>query len=271
MTDKRNFQTLSRLGDKFTRRADISLKTACTEYIGTNRKPDVLRILRTQNLLDYASNGLSHEILDLGHEYFTSDNDRRERGDRLVQSIKLPEVWNVKPGTEIFISGLNALRLKRDYFDSRMMALIDPPKRSRLKGLRIEQILATLDLDAISEADDEDIPVVEQVKDESDPWLNVAMSMAQMGNERAARALTYLTRKRTMAMLNETGSRVGVNLEAGQGRQEHFYRFLSHQMRALHDEQAIFISVELFDQYLDQVAATTVEAFLGFSPELARV
>lgn len=264
---KRTLTVLDRATLEFLSKAHYSVKTASTEIIGTNKKPDVMRVLRTQGLLDYSGAGTEHEILEPGHRYFVTDTDRRNSANsQLVPHAKLPGIWNEKPGTEIFISGRNALELKRDHFDKRIMDIIDPPRASRRNGLRMDELLAKLDsLDELPITTDEDVPLSEQLP-ENNRWLDMAQQMATSGNEAGARALQYLSLPRTMAMVNELGKRAGINL-SGTGREQHLYRFCSFRMRWLMDSGLVFPSEELLQQYLDQVAEMTAELFLGYSPE----
>ena len=264
---KRVLSVLDRVTLEYLSKAHYSVKTASTEIIGTNKKPDVMRVLRTQGLLEYSGAGTEHEILESGHRYFVTDTDRRNSSNsQLVPHAKLPGIWNEKPGTEIYISGRNALELKRDHFDKRIMDIIDPPRASRRNGLRMDELLAKLDsLDELPVSTDEEVPLSEQLPENS-RWLDMAQSMAIDGNEAGARALQYLSSSRTMAMINELGQRAGVNL-GGAGREKHLYRFCSYRMRYLLDSGLVFPSDELKQQYLDQVAEVTAEVFLGYSPE----
>jgi hypothetical protein len=263
---KRILTVLDRATLEFLSKAHYSVKTASTEIIGTNKKPDVMRVLRTQGLLEYSGAGTEHEILEPGHRYFVTDGDRRNSNGQLVPHAKLPGIWNEKPGTEIFISGRNALELKRDHFDKRIMDIIDPPRASRRNGLRMDELLAKLDsLDELPVTTDEDVPLSEQLP-ESNRWLDMAQEMAIEGNEAGARALQYLSNSRTMAMVNELGKRAGINL-GGPGREQHLYRFCSFRMRWLMDSGMVFPNEQLLQQYLDQVAEMTAELFLGYSPE----
>jgi hypothetical protein len=263
---KRILTVLDRATLEFLSKAHYSVKTASTEIIGTNKKPDVMRVLRTQGLLEYSGAGTEHEILEPGHRYFVTDGDRRNSNSQLVPHAKLPGIWNEKPGTEIFISGRNALELKRDHFDKRIMDIIDPPRASRRNGLRMDELLAKLDsLDELPVTTDEDVPLPEQLP-ESNRWLDMAQEMAIDGNEAGARALQYLSNSRTMAMVNELGKRAGINL-GGPGREQHLYRFCSFRMRWLMDSGLVFPNEQLLQQYLDQVAEMTAELFLGYSPE----
>ena len=270
MTTKRTLTVLDRVTLEYLSKAHYSVKTASTEIIGTNKKPDVMRVLRTQGLLEYSGAGTEHEILDPGHRYFVTDGDRRNGNSQLVPHAKLPGCWNEKPGTEIYISGRNALELKRDHFDSRIMSIIDPPRQSRRNGLRMDELLAKLDsLDELPTTADEDVPLAEQLP-EQNAWLELAQQMAASGNEAGARALQYLTHRRTMAMVNELGQRAGINL-SGAGREAHLYRFCSFRMRWLMDNELVFLNDDQLEEYLDQVAVTTAEVFLGYSPETAMV
>lgn len=270
MATKRTLSVLDRATLEFLSKAHYSVKTASTEIIGTNKKPDVMRVLRTQGLLEYSGAGTEHVILDAGHRYFVTDTDRRMGNSQLVPHAKLPGVWSEKPGTEIYISGRNALELKRDHFDKRIMDVIDPPRLSRRNGLRMDELLAKLDnLDELPVSSDEDVPMAEQITD-ADPWFELAQEMAAGGNEAGARALQYLTHRRTMAMVNELGQRAGINLH-GNGREDHLYRFCSFRMRWLMDNGLVFATDDQLQSYLDQVAETTVEVYLGYSPETAMV
>lgn len=270
MATKRNLTVLDRVTLEFLSKAHYSVKTASTEIIGTNKKPDVMRVLRTQGLLEYSGAGTEHVILDAGHRYFVTDTDRRMGNSQLVPHAKLPGIWNEKPGTEIYISGRNALELKRDHFDKRIMDVIDPPRLSRRNGLRMDELLAKLDsLDELPVATDEEVPLAEQLN-EADPWFELVQQMAAGGNEAGARALQYLTTRRTMAMVNELGQRAGINLH-GKGREDHLQRFCSFRMRWLMDSGLIFATDDQLQGYLDQVAETTVEVYLGYSPETAMV
>jgi hypothetical protein len=264
---KRTLTVLDRVTLEYLSKAHYGVKTASTEIIGTNKKPDVMRVLRTQGLLEYSGAGTEHEILEPGHRYFVTDNDRRNSSTaQLVPHAKLPGIWNEKPGTEIYISGRNALELKRDHFDKRIMDIIDPPRASRRNGLRMDELLAKLDsLDELPVSTDEEVPLSEQLP-ERNAWLEMVQGMAASGNEAGARALQYLSSSRTMAMINELGQRAGVNL-GGAGREQHLYRFCSYRMRYLLDCGLVFPSDELKQQYLDQVAEVTAEVFLGYSPE----
>ena len=267
MPSKRTLTVLDRETLKYLSKAFYSVKTTCTEIIGTNKKPDVMRVLRTQGLLEYSGAGTEHEILDAGHRYFVSDTDRRTSNNQLVPHAKLPGIWSEKPGTEIYISGRNALELKRDYFDKRIMDVIDPPRMSRRNGLRMDELLSKLDtLEDLPVATDEEVPIAEQVNCDN-PWFEIAQKMQASGNCAGARALQYLTHNRTMALINELGQRAGVNLQ-GKGREEHLYRFCSFRMRWLIDGGMVFINDEQKDAYLEQVADTTVERYLGYSPEM---
>jgi hypothetical protein len=228
-----------------------------------------MRVLRTQGLLEYSGAGTEHEILEPGYQYFTSDTDRRQTANgQLMAVAKLPAIWGEKPGTEVYITGRNALELKRDHFDKRIMDIIDPPRASRRNGLRMDELLAKLDsLDELPTSTDEDVPMAEQLP-EQNAWFEMAQEMAISGNEAGARALQYLTHSRTMAMINELGQRAGINLN-GNGREAHLYRFCSFRMRWLMDSGLVFPKEQLLQQYLDQVAEMTVEVFLGYSPEMA--
>jgi len=267
MAAKQTLTVLDRATLAFIAKSHYSIKTATTDIIGTNKKADVLRVLRTQRLLDYNGAGTAHEIQPAGHRYFVSDGDRRLSNQQLVPHAKLPNIWQEKPGTEVYISGRAALELKRDHFDSRLMALIEPPRQSRRRGLQVEELLAKVDnLDDLPLADGEDVPVQEYL--DNDPWMQHAIRMMERGNEQGGRALAYLVQPRTMALLNETGQRAGVNLNRD-GREEHLLTFCSYRMRWLMGEDMVFASKAMQAEYLDMVAAMTAEKFLGFSPEAA--
>ena len=78
MTEKRNHKILEKITLDHIAKSTFSLKTASTEVIGTNRKHDVMRVLRSLLLIDYNSRGNEHIILELGHRYFVSDESRRK-------------------------------------------------------------------------------------------------------------------------------------------------------------------------------------------------
>ena len=278
MTEKRNHKILEKITLDHIAKSTFSLKTASTEVIGTNRKHDVMRVLRTLHLIDYNNRGNEHIILELGHRYFVSDERRRKADMNLFPYLIQGESWEDNFGSEIFMTGRNALQLKRDYFDDAIMMLIDPPKQSRRNGLRIDALLNNEDIsdselldinevaDETSELDYEFVENKSLVGIQSnDKWIEIASRMAASGNEAGARALAYLTRPRTMSLINELGKRVGINLK-GEGREDHLYRFCSFRMRDLLKSNSIFLLHEMQDAYLDSVAELTIEKFLGFNP-----
>jgi len=268
MAAKQTLTVLDRATLAHISKAHYSVKTATTEIIGTNKKADVLRILRTQRLLDYNGAGTAHEIQPAGCRYFVTDSERRQSNQQLVPHANLPAIWKEKPGSEVYISGRAALELKRDHFDSRLMTLIEPPRLSRRRGMQVEELLSKIEnLDELPVTDEEDLPIQEQLFCDSF-WMKKAMRMMERGNEQGGRALAYLVQPRTMAILNETAQRAGVSFRREE-RHDHLHLFCSYRMRWLLEEGMIFADKAMKEEYLEVVADMTAEKFLGFSPEAA--
>tara|TARA_Y100000589_G_scaffold1864_1_gene1707 strand:- start:2164 stop:3030 length:867 start_codon:yes stop_codon:yes gene_type:complete len=279
MSSNYSHKTLNDLANNYLSNATLSLKAVSKDLLQTNRIPDVLRICRTQELLDYDPTGRKHYIKEIGYEYFSSDKERREKNLSLFPFENNSDFWKNNAGSEIFLTGRSALKLRRDYFDDTIMLLIDPPRGTN-KNISVEETL--FDRFQFIESQDyfepelfdesnEDFGLLKDPVDEFnsfdiDPdWQELAFRMARNGNESGARAIKYLTNPRTMALLNELASRVGIDL-MGDERKNLLYRFCSFQMRKLLDENGIFLISVLEDKYFDNVANFTVDLFLGFNP-----
>ena len=279
MSSNYSHKTLNDLANNYLSNATLSLKAVSKDLLQTNRIPDVLRICRTQELLDYDPTGRKHYIKEIGYEYFSSDKERREKNLSLFPFENNSDFWKNNAGSEIFLTGRSALKLRRDYFDDTIMLLIDPPRGTN-KNISVEETL--FDRFQFIESQDyfepelfdesnEDFGLLKDPVDEFnsfdiDPdWQELAFRMARNGNESGARAIKYLTNPRTMVLLNELASRVGIDL-MGDERKNLLYRFCSFQMRKLLDENGIFLISVLEDKYFDNVANFTVDLFLGFNP-----
>ena len=257
---------------RWINRQPLSMKTTCVEVLGTQNKTDVMRVLRTQDMLTYVNSGGRHEILLAGQFYFTYDAERREQGKQLVPDINLGDDWQSKAGSEIYITPINALRLKKDLFDERLMHLIDPPKLAVRKGLRARQEMKQLpDLDEMlaMETYDEEL-----ISDDapSDPFRNKCVSLlldALAKGEKpadAVRAGAWLTSTKIKALLNETAERADVELTNLSEGRTHIEKFCSYPMQQLLD-QVLTSDAEL-KVYLQSVIDTPAEVFLGYTPEL---
>ena len=279
MNQKRNHKIIEKITLQHIERSTFSLKTASTDLIGTNKKPDVLRVLRCLGFIDYSPTGKEHIILGPGLRYLVSDKLRRKSDSNLFQYSYPVDSWDENFGSEIYITGRNALELKRDHFDNLIMMLLEPPKIARRNGLKVDALIntsinteddETIDIQNMNQEDEEfsflfdsnDNSYKEEIKDK---WVDIASRMAASGNESGARALVYLSRPRTMALINELGKRVGIDLK-GEARNNHLFRFCSFRMRELLKTNAIFLFQETQEDYLDAVAEMTTESYLGFNP-----
>lgn len=254
---------------RFINRQPLSLKTACVEVLGTNRKTDVLRVLRTQHLLGYINGGGCHEILPAGEFYFTHDADRRAAGKQLVVGAPLGDNWADSAGTEIYITPINTFRLKKEFFDQRIMQMIDPLPPAVRNGLAASQAMAGVDLDQleVSAAAAFDEPAASGLGLDNEPMQQLSALMARGESIPASlRAAAYLHLPRTMALLNETAERAGVDLSDRKVASEHVGRWCSYPMNELLLD--VFPNAKAWNTYLAKVATVTAEAWLGYAPEL---
>jgi hypothetical protein len=264
---------VSAIQSRFINAQPLSLKTACVEVLGTQRKTDVLRVLRTCNILDYSAGGSRHEILGPGFRYFTYDLDRREAKQQLIPTLNLGPDWANRAGTEIYITPMNALCLKRDVLDPRVMQLLDPPSRATRNGLAADELVSEVggDLGALeellSETSAEDL--LDADEDTTTGWRAQALSAMANGAEVPAhvRAGAYLENDRVRALLNETAVKVGIDLSNTQAGIEHVTNWCSFTMRQ--ELENVFESDADWNRYLAGVQEMTAEAWLGYSPEFA--
>ena len=279
MSSNYSHETLDNVIKNYLSNSTLSLKAVSKDLLQTNRVADVLRTCRTLELLDYDPTGRKHYIKENGYSYFTSDTDRRAKNLSLFPFEDNNDFWKNNAGSEIFLTGRNALKLRKDHFDDPIMLLIDPPRR-RNKAISVEETLFdrfqfvesqdSFKSDLFDESD-EDLGILKDSVDgfnsfDIDPdWQELALRMARNGNESGARAIRYLTNPRTMALLNELASRAGIDLR-GEESKDFLYRFCSFQMRKLLDENGIFLISSLEDRYFDNVADFTADLFLGFNP-----
>lgn len=254
---------------RFINRQPLSMKTACVEVLGTNRKTDVLRVLRTQWLLGYIKGGGCHEILPAGEFYFTHDADRRQAGKQLITSAPLGDNWADNGGSEIYITPINTFRLKKEFFDQRIMQMIDPLRPAIRNGLAASQAMAGVDLDQleVSAAAALDEPTSGGLQYENEAMEKLSSCMAQ-GEDvpPSLRAAAYLHMPRTMALLNETAERAGIDLSDRVEASEHVGRWCSYPMNELLLD--VFPNAKAWNTYLAKVSQVTAEAWLGYAPEL---
>lgn len=252
---------------RFMRRQPVSLKTACVEVLGTQNKTNVMRVLRTQDLIGYVNGGGRHEILERGNFYFTYDAERRAEGKQLVPGLHLPDDWAQRAGSEIYISPMNTLKLMRELFDVRMMGLIEPPKLIMRQGMKRQQQLALIEhLDEI----DEEFNEVDGTPENPfrQMWLARLNDAIASGIDATPdiKAGLWLTRPHNMALLNETAERAGIDLTDTAAGRIHVEKFCSFPMKEILGH--VFTSEEALSGYLASVAAMTAEVFLGYCPEL---
>jgi hypothetical protein len=257
---------------RWINRQPLSMKTTCVEVLGTQNKTDVMRVLRTQDMLSYASGGGRHEILPAGQLYFTYDAERRAQDKQLVPDVNLGSAWKEKAGSEIYITPINALRLKKDLFDERLMHLIDPPKLVVRKGLRTRQELNQLpDLDEMLAmvGMDDDVAIEDQPTNPfRQQWIDLLLDALAKGEKPGddVRAGVWLTSIKTMALLNETAERADVELSNLAEARIHIEKFCSFPMMQM--LEVVFTTEASLAVYVQQVMATTAEVFLGYTPEL---
>jgi len=265
-------ETTRSLIRRWINRQPLSMKTTCVEVLGTLNKTDVMRVLRTQDLLAYTAAGGRHEILPAGQLYFTYDAERRAQDKQLIPDVNLGDGWKEKAGVEIYITPINALRLKKDLFDERLMHLIDPPKPVVRKGLRTRQELKMMpDLDEIAGlfGGDEGLDIEDQPMDPfRKKWVDLLLNSIAKGEKPGddVRAGNWLTTIKIKALLNETAERADVELSNLEEARVHIEKFCSFPMMQLLDE--VFSTDDALAAYVQSVQETTAETFLGYTPEL---